>query len=455
MKLKNPMQIIVGLCALLVVVFIAQYVVLNSLENVGDKEAEEHKTVTRDPKVWDESWKIASKANSQEDLDKAEKMLTKSLKDAEKAGGNDSRLAAILNCLARVYDKRGKYSESETLYHRVLEIDEKVLGKEHKAIITDLGNLAVTHIKQKKYKEAEELFNKAIALDEKLYGKDHPKTAADISYMVLLYDIQGKTEEALKLAQKALAINEKALGKNSPVVAANLQSLALLNSRSGNYEEAEKLLVRAQDIWLRSSSINDPNLMASLANTNLLQRVFDTQYTEGTPDKSVKFPQEAFEQAKALRKQKKSKEAEALLKKNLDEARKAAVGQPRLAKYLVRLNNVLFDQGKDSEAIIFGEIACQIFDAQDPKEFKNFENWNSAIHSYLAMSYDRRGRLNMAQSHYVRAIDYSKRGTNVTSAWRSLLEKSLASVKSRIELENERVVATNTFDAKEKKEAVK
>ena len=304
------MQIIVGLCALLVVVFIAQYVVLNNLENAGDKESKEGKTITKDPKVWDESWKVASKAQTKEDLDKAEALLSKSLKEAERKGGKDSRMAAILNCLARVYDKQGKFAESGPLYQRVLEIDEKVLGKEHKAIITDLGNLAISHIRQKKYKEAEELFNKAIALDEKLYGKEHPKTAADISYLVLLYDIQGNTAEAIKQCERALAINEKALGENHPIVASNLQSLALLNSRQGKFETAEKLLVRAQDIWLRSSAVNDPNLAVSLSNTSMLQRVFDSQYTDGEPDKSVKFPEEAFKKQKNLERVKRHEKLE-------------------------------------------------------------------------------------------------------------------------------------------------
>ena len=448
MKLDKSKKIIAGLGALLVVVVFIQYLVLGKLENLVPPSKVTEKKLIKHPEQWDESWKVASKASTETELDKAETLLKETLKVAEKAGNKDSRLAAVLNCLARVYEKQGKYSEAEPLYQRVLEIDQTVLGKEHKAVIADLDNLANSLIKQKKYKEAEELFKKAVVLDEKLYGKDHPRTAADLSYLVLLYDIQGNSAEAEKQCKRALEINEKAFGQKNPIVAANYHSLALIKSRQGKFEEAESYLINAQDIWRQSSSINDPKLAASLENTALLQKVFESEYIEGKPDAAVQFPQEAFDKAIELRREKKFVEAEKVLKDNLERARKSAVGTPKLAMYLVRLNNVLFDLSKDGEAIIFGEIATKIFDSQPPKEHKKFENWNANVHSYLAMAYDRRYHLKMAQRHYVRALDYSKRGSGVTNSWRKLLEKSLTMCEKRIDLDSERLMATNPPNGK-------
>ena len=443
MKLEKPKQVLAGLGILMVVVFAVQFVVLNSLENTGDKEKPTEKTITNNSEKWNESWKAASTASTDEELAKAEELLSKSLKEAERSGSKDSRLAAVLNCLAQVYEKQGKYSEAEPLYQRVLAIDEKVLGKDHGAIINDLDNLAVTYIKQKKYKEAEELFTKAVALDEKTYGKDHPKTAADLSYLVLLYDIEGNPKKAEEYARRALSINEKAFGADHPLVASNYHSLALLSSRQGKHEEAEKLLIKAQDIWRKTSAINDPKLAASLKNTAMLQKVFEAQFIEGEPDKSVKFPEAAFEKSKELRAAKQFKEAEEVLKDNLADARKSAVGTPALGKYLVRLNNVLFDQAKDGEAIIFGEIACKIFDRQPADKQADLTNWNASVHSYLAMAYDRRNHLHMAEKHYDRALDYASRASDVSVAWKNLLKKGQATCKARLEMEEERVLATS------------
>ena len=447
MKIENPRMVLAGLGALLVVVFIAQYVIMNSLENLENKSKNTkpvEKTITRNSDKWNESWKIASVATSKEDLAKAEEMLSLSLKEAERSGSKDSRLAAVLNCLAQVYEKQGKFEEAQPLYERVLAIDEKVLGKEHSAIINDLDNLAVTLVKQKKYKEAEALFKRAVALNEKIYGKDHPRTANDLSYLVLIYDIQGDTEKAREHAARALEINRKALGPNHPVVASNLYSLALISSRDGKHDQAEKLLVEAQDIWRNRTSLEDPKLAASLSNTSMLRNLFESQFIEAEPDKSVMFPQEAFDQAKYLRQEKKFAAAETLLKKHLTEARKSAAGKPALGKYLVRLNNVLFDQAKDGEAIVFGEIACKIFDRQPEEEKKNLTNWNAAAHSYLAMSYDRRNHLSLAEKHYARAIDYAGRTDEVSEAWKKLLKKGMATCKARIEMEQERVLASTT-----------
>lgn len=450
MKLNNPKKIIVSLIAVLVVVFLGQFIVLNALNKTGPKSDTEKKTITKNPQKWEESWKSAVTAGSQEELEKAEKLLKSSLKEAERQGSKDSRLAAVLNCLAQVYERQGKFSEAEPLYQKVLEIDEKALGKEHAAIINDLDNLAVTYIQQKKYKEAEELFKRAIALDEKLYGKDHPKTAADLSYLVLLYDIQGKSDEAEKQCRRALEINRKAFGDRNPVVAANLYSLALITARSGKAENAEKLLIKAQDIWRTTSSINDPKLALNVDSTIMLKRVFESEYIDGTPDPQVKFPEEAFEKAKQLRKAGKSREAETLLKENLEAARKSQPGQVKLGKYLVRLNNVLFDQKKDGESIIFGIIAAKIFDRQSPEEKKKLDSWNANLHSYLAMAYDRRYHLELARLHYRRAIELCKNSEDVSSRWKALLNKGLKTVNSRIEMEKERVVASNVDEKKVK-----
>ncbi len=447
MKIENPRKVLAGLGALLVIAFIGQYVVVNSLENLDGKDKESkpvEKTITKDFDKWNESWKIASEATSEEDLAKAEEVLSLSLKEAERSGSKDSRLAAVLNCLAQVYEKQHRYAEAEALYTRVLAIDEKVLGKEHSAIINDLDNLAVTMMKQKKYKEAEALFQRAVALNEKIYGKEHPRTANDLSYLVLVYDIQGDTKKAREHASRALAINKKALGANHPVVASNLYSLALISSRDGNHDEAEKLLVEAQDIWRNRTALDDPKLAASLSNSSTLRTVFESQFIEAKPDQSVMFPQEAFDQAKYLRKERKFSAAEALLKNHLAEARKSSAGKPELGKYLVRLNNVLFDQAKDGEAIVFGEIACKIFDRQPEEVKKELVNWNAAAHSYLAMSYDRRNHLSLAEKHYARAIDYADQTDSVSESWKKLLKKGQATCKARIEMEKERVLASNS-----------
>ena len=157
--------------------------------------------------------------------------------------------------------------------------------------------------------------------------------------------------------------------------------------------------------------------------------LFEKTFTEGEPDLKVEFPEDTFAKAKDLRKEKKPQTAEKLLLNKLDQARKSSVGTTKLGKYLVRLNNVLFDQGKDEDATKYGEIALKIFYAQ-PLEKRPLAPWFSNIHSYLGMSYDRLAKYPEAEKHFLKAIKVSSAApkAEVSETWMKLLYSGLAGV---------------------------
>ena len=157
--------------------------------------------------------------------------------------------------------------------------------------------------------------------------------------------------------------------------------------------------------------------------------LFEKTFTEGEPDLTIEFPEEEFAQAKELRKEKKPGTAEKLLLSKLEVARKSSVGTTKLGKYLVRLNNVLFDQGNDRDAIKYGEIAQKIFYDQ-PLEKRPLAPWFVNIHSYLAMSYNRQLKYEEAEKHFKKAIQVSSNApkAEVSESWMKLLYSSLADV---------------------------
>ncbi len=81
--------------------------------------------------AWEKYMKAAKAAFDQGQYAEAEKQLAAALKQAEKFGEQDPRLASSLNALGMVYDRQGRYAEVEPLYRRSLAIAEKVLGPEH------------------------------------------------------------------------------------------------------------------------------------------------------------------------------------------------------------------------------------------------------------------------------------------------------------------------------------
>jgi tetratricopeptide (TPR) repeat protein len=74
-----------------------------------------------------------------------------------------------------LYQSKGRHAEAEQLYQKVLQLREKVLGKEHPDTLTTMNNLAELYRLQGRHAEAEQLHQKALQLREKVLGKEHPK----------------------------------------------------------------------------------------------------------------------------------------------------------------------------------------------------------------------------------------------------------------------------------------
>ncbi len=134
---------------------------------------------------WDSIMADAAKAYQQADYAEAEKLFLAALKEAEKFGEQDPRLATSLNNLALLYDAQGKYAQAEPLYRRALAIREKALGPEHPDLATDLNNLALLYRAQGKYAQAEPLSRRALAIWEKALGPDHPQVATTLNNLAL------------------------------------------------------------------------------------------------------------------------------------------------------------------------------------------------------------------------------------------------------------------------------
>ena len=96
-----------------------------------------------------------------------------------------------------------KTEEAEPLYHRALEIWERVLGPDHPNTASSLNNLAALYDSQGKLTEAEPLFRRALEIRERVLGPDHPDTALSLNNLAVLYKAQGKLTEAEPLYRRA------------------------------------------------------------------------------------------------------------------------------------------------------------------------------------------------------------------------------------------------------------
>ena len=141
----------------------------------------------------------------------AERHWTAALKEAEKFGKQDPRLATSLNNLALLYRAQGKYAQAEPLYKRSLAIREKALGPEHPDLALNLNYLALLYETQGKYAEAEPLYKRSLAIKEKALGPEHPNLAAMLGNYAIFLRKMDRDAEAEELEARARMI----LGRRS------------------------------------------------------------------------------------------------------------------------------------------------------------------------------------------------------------------------------------------------
>jgi tetratricopeptide (TPR) repeat protein len=129
-----------------------------------------------------------------------------------------------------------------------LEIEEKILGPEHRSTASTTGSLGELYFLLGNYARAEPLLKRALEVREKIFGPDSPDIAAALNSLADLYRQKGEFAEAESLCGRALAINERSLGPENPGTVPSLNRLAQLYVVKGDFTNAEALYLRSSNI---------------------------------------------------------------------------------------------------------------------------------------------------------------------------------------------------------------
>lgn len=357
--------------------------------------------------------------------------------EAKQFDRNDTRLAASQVLKAQQMETQQNYSAAEELYKEALRIDEKAFGENSYALIADLRGLGHALARQNKNAEAEAILVRLIALEQKLHGTETPMAANDKSSLAGVYIEQKKFAQAEKLLESCLAFNQERFGPESLQVAVDLSNFGVLHSAMDNEPLALDAFNRAIGIAGSTKFASKPEARGVKAGYDKFWEKLRQKYIANTG--SGEFPREAFEKASRLSKERKAFEAEAVLREGLDRAVGSSAPKTDLAKYLVRLANALFDQGKDKESILWASIAGEMLNSSSDSSLLP---WKINLRSYLAMSFERLssgetlGRnalLKYSSAMYESAIRLSSmKGSEVNDAWRKLLASGRASVQARL-----------------------
>jgi len=143
-------------------------------------------------------------------------------------------LSYYINEVAVFHLDAGRYEGAEPLFHRTLEIYERVLGKEHPSALTGVNNLAALLRKKGDYEDAEPLYRRALAGTEIVFGKEHPETLTSENNLALLLQSKGDYKGSESLYRCALEACERVLGKEHPDTLTIVNNLAELLRSKGD-----------------------------------------------------------------------------------------------------------------------------------------------------------------------------------------------------------------------------
>ncbi len=144
--------------------------------------------------------------------------------------------------LGVLFQRLGRYEESEELLSAVLEARTRILGEEHPDTMTSLNNLADLYFAMGRIDEVEPLDRRTLEIRRRILGEEHPDTLRSLNGLAATLFSRGKYAEAARLFEEGLAVRRRSLGENHPDTLMLANNLAAAQLELGRYAEAEALL---------------------------------------------------------------------------------------------------------------------------------------------------------------------------------------------------------------------
>jgi eukaryotic-like serine/threonine-protein kinase len=164
--------------------------------------------------------------------------------------GREHRYTLIdMRGLARVYQHQGKYPEAEATLNRVLETQRRVIGPDKPETLTTVSSLGTVKFYEGDYAGAEQLFNQALEGDRRVLGNEHPGTLSSLVWLGRARLKERKYLQAEANFREALSTYER----TSPDAwqrysCQNLLGASLVGER--RFGEAEPLLLAAYETMM-------------------------------------------------------------------------------------------------------------------------------------------------------------------------------------------------------------
>lgn len=192
------------------------------------------------------------------DRAKAEPVLRRALTIREQAlGAENVGLIPTLVTLGNLYFSQQQFDQAAPYYQRVLGIVDTATSQPNPLqYLPALANLATLRMDKGELTEAETLYRRVLPLQEKSFGPEDPQTLTTQFNLAVLQANKGDYAQAAQLHEGVLAQREKVLGPDHPSVALSLRNLARTYTAKGDLPQAIATLTRANEVIERQIVYN-------------------------------------------------------------------------------------------------------------------------------------------------------------------------------------------------------
>lgn len=313
--------------------------------------------------AWETYKKAGEEALQVNNYGVAERNMLAAVKEAEKFGDHDVRLANSLKDLAGYYKIRGLFAKSEPLLERELRVRERAQGAEHPDVVANVARMVQFYLQQGKVEKGERLTTLLISFaDRKL--KEQNVVKDYFQKLSNYFDKHPGYKDSTTLLKQLENTTGKTVANQDMEFATSLDTVAALYKTRNKLALAEQLYKRALELRARNlppghlalalSYDNLGGLYATQGNNALAEQNFEKalQVTEKTFDPTrTEIFQRLDSLAKAHVNLGEIAQAQALYKKALSHMQKGPHAKGLIAgECSYQLATLYMKEGRYSEA---------------------------------------------------------------------------------------------------------
>lgn len=181
-------------------------------------------------------------------------------------GDKSIEYATILNNLAMLLRRLGRYEEAEVHSRLALDTAEAAAGPMHPQYASNLNNLGLLLIDLAKFDEAETVLLRAVALRKQISGEESDGYATSLNNLAILRREMGRYDESLTGLVAAAEIRKRLFGELSIEYAESITSIGAMYQTLGRYPEAENTLRHAVGVYAQLIGESHPDFIDALSN---------------------------------------------------------------------------------------------------------------------------------------------------------------------------------------------